>query len=237
VAPLVKICGLTSAAALEAARGADMVGFVFFTASPRAVSPGRAAAISATLAGGPRRVGLFVDAGDAELGDAAASVPLDFLQLHGAETPARCAEVRARFGVPVMKALGVAAREDLDAIPAYAAACDVLLLDAKPPPGAGRPGGNAARFDWSLVAGLRPGVPWLLAGGLTPANVAEALRQTGADGADVSSGVESAPGVKDAEAIRRFVAEARGAAPPSNRSTDPLPPLERDALRRNRRER
>lgn len=210
-APLAKICGLTDEAALLAARDADLVGFVFFPPSPRAVAPARAAGISAALGGGPLRVGLFVDPTDEALEAALRAVPLDAVQLHGRETPARCAEVRARFGAPVMKALGIASRGDLDGVARFAEVCDRLLLDAKPPPGATRPGGNAARFDWSLVAGLRPGVPWLLAGGLTPENVGDALRATGADGADVSSGVESAPGAKDPARVAAFLRAVRGA--------------------------
>jgi phosphoribosylanthranilate isomerase len=209
---LAKICGITSAEALEAARGADFVGFVFFPPSPRAVTAQRAAEISATLPGGPRRVGLFVDPTEAMLETVLAALPLDVIQLHGEETPERCASLRARFGRPVMKALGIGTREDLAAIPAYAAVCELLLLDAKPPRGATRPGGNAEAFDWSLVAGLDPGRPWLLAGGLTPGNVAQALAETGAPGVDVSSGVEAAPGVKDPSKIAAFLAAVRGAS-------------------------
>jgi phosphoribosylanthranilate isomerase len=214
----VKICGLNDAAGLDAAvaAGADMVGFVFYPPSPRAVTPARAAALAARHGpGGPRRVGLFVDPTDAEIAAALAALPLDLIQLHGAETPPRCAEIRARFGLPVMKALGVATAADLEALEAYAPVVDRLLLDAKPPPGAALPGGNAAAFDWGLTAGRPIPRPWLLAGGLTPETVAGAIRTSGAPGVDVSSGVERARGVKDPERIARFVRTAHGrAAPP-----------------------
>lgn len=207
----VKICGVNTPEALAAAAaaGADFVGFVFFAASPRAVTPEGAAAISATHPGGPRRVGLFVDPGDEALAATLAAVPLDLIQLHGAETPARVAAVRARFGVPVMKAIGIGDASDLALIPAHAAVSDRLLLDAKPAPEAALPGGNAHPFEWGLLAGVAIGRPWLLAGGLTPGNVGAAIRAAGAPGVDVSSGVERARGVKDAGLIRDFVAAAR----------------------------
>jgi len=209
----VKICGINSPGALAAAAaaGADDVGFVFFAASPRGVTPAQAAAISAGLPGGPLRVGLFVDPDDATLAATLAEVPLDVLQLHGEESPVRVAEIRARFGLPVMKAIGIAGAGDLAQIPRYAAVADRLLLDAKAPPGAELPGGNAAPFDWGLVRGVAVGRPWLLAGGLTPANVAQAIAASGAEGVDVSSGVEQARGVKDPARIAAFVAAARAA--------------------------
>jgi phosphoribosylanthranilate isomerase len=208
---IVKICGITDPAALAAAAAADFVGLVFFPASPRALTPARAAALAAGAApGGPRRVGLFVDPDDALLDSTLAVMPLDMIQLHGAETPARCAAIRARFGRPVMKALGIGERADLAAIDRYAPAVDWLLLDAKPQPGASRPGGNAEVFDWGLLAGVTVPCPWLLAGGLTPGNVAEALRVSGAPGVDVSSGVEKARGIKDPALIAAFIAAARG---------------------------
>jgi phosphoribosylanthranilate isomerase len=209
----VKICGVNDAAAFDAAvaGGADMVGFVFFPPSPRAVSPARAAELSARHPGGPERVGLFVDPRDEDIAAVLAALPrLDLIQLHGAEDPARCAAIRARFGRPVMKALGIAAPEDLAAVDRFAPAVDRLLLDAKPPVGAELPGGNAAAFDWRLTAGRAIPRPWLLAGGLTPENVAEAVRQSGAPGVDVSSGVERARGVKDPARIATFLANARG---------------------------
>lgn len=204
----VKICGITDAAGLAAAAEADFVGFVFFPASPRAMTPGR---LRALPAGGPRRVGLFVDADDALLVEA---VPLlDMIQLHGKESPARVAEVRRRFGRPVMKAIGVATEADLRAVRDYAGVADMLLLDAKPSPDATRPGGNAQSFDWALAR--RASLPpiWMLAGGLSPLNVAEAIAASGAPAVDVSSGVESAPGVKDARLVKAFIDAARGGAP------------------------
>ena len=208
-----KICGLAEPAGVAAAldAGADALGFVFFARSPRAVSPERAAALSAPAAGRARRVGLFVDATDDTIAAVLAACPLDALQLHGREATPRVAALRARFGLPVIKALGIGAAEDLADARALSGAADALLLDAKPPPGADRPGGHATRFDWSLLEGLRLDVPWLLAGGLTPGTVAEAIRATGAPGVDVSSGVESAPGVKDAAKVAAFLAAARRA--------------------------
>jgi len=207
----VKICGVNDAAGFDAAvaAGADLIGFVFFSPSPRAVTPAEAAALSARADGGPERVGLFVDPDDALLEAVLAALSLDVIQLHGEETPARAAAIRARFGLPVMKALGVAVPADLDALAGYAPVVDRFLLDAKPPPGAALPGGNAAAFDWRLVAGAAIPRPWLLAGGLTPDNVAEARWQSGAPGVDVSSGVERARGVKDPARIAAFVAAAR----------------------------
>jgi phosphoribosylanthranilate isomerase len=207
----VKICGINDEAAMRAAAGADMVGFVFFPASPRAVTPARAAALSATVAGGPLRVGLFVDPTDAALAETLDAVPLEILQLHGEETPDRCAAIRARFGRPVMKALGIASAADLEALDAYAPAVDRFLLDAKAPPGAALPGGNATPFDWTLTAGRPIPRPWLLAGGLTSGNVAAAIRASGAPGVDVSSGVEASRGVKDPARIAAFMAAARTA--------------------------
>ncbi|MDO9708892.1 phosphoribosylanthranilate isomerase [Paracraurococcus lichenis] len=209
---LVKICGVSDAAGFDAAAaaGADFVGFVFYPPSPRAVTPAAAADLSGRVAGGPQRVGLFVDPDDALLEAVLAAVPLDLIQLHGEETPARAAAIRAHFGRPVMKALGVAVPADLVRLAEYAPAVDRFLLDAKPPPGASLPGGNAAAFDWRLVAGQPIPRPWLLAGGLTPETVGEALRQSGAPGVDVSSGVEQARGVKDPARIAAFVAAARG---------------------------
>lgn len=208
----VKVCGIATAEALAAAAqaGADEVGFVFFSASPRALTPEQAGALSATLDGGPGRVGLFVDPTDEELAETLAAVPLDTIQLHGEETPARVAEIRARFRRPVMKALGIATEADLAAIPPHAAVADRLLLDAKAPPGAALPGGNAQPFEWRLVRGLAVGRPWLLAGGLTPHNVAEAIATAGAPGVDASSGLERERGVKDPALVAAFVKAARG---------------------------
>lgn len=207
----VKICGLRDAGSLAlcAELAVDFVGFVFFPPSPRAVTPGQAGALAAAAPAGPRRVGLFVDADDATLAATLAAVKLDVLQLHGAETPARCAEIRARFGLPVMKAIGVGTAADLDQLADYAPVVDRFLLDAKPAPDAVLPGGNAHPFEWALLAGRTIPRPWLLAGGLTPGNVAGAIRVSGAPGVDVSSGVEESRGVKSVSLIRAFVAAAR----------------------------
>jgi phosphoribosylanthranilate isomerase len=204
----IKICGINSAEAIDAAveAGADWVGLNFFPPSPRYVTPAQAAALSARHADGPRRVGLFVDPTDAEIAATLDAVALDIIQLHA--TPGRASDIRARFGRPVWRAVGIAAAADL---PVTSEGADAILLDAKPPKDATRPGGNAARFDWSLLAGWHPGFPWLLAGGLTPENVADAIRATNAPAVDVSSGVESAKGVKDPARIRAFIAAVRRA--------------------------
>ena len=209
----VKICGLRTAADIETAAqaGARYAGFVFFPRSPRNLSVDEAAALALAATDGIARVGLFVDPTDADLDHVLASVPLDIVQLHGAEPPARVAQVRARTGLPVIKAVGVAGPGDLPALTDYGIVADILLIDAKPPKDAALPGGNGLAFDWSLLAGRRFLRPWMLAGGLTPGNVAEAIRLTRAPAVDVSSGVESAPGVKDAGLIRDFVAAATGA--------------------------
>lgn len=208
----VKICGLTTAQDVHAAAtaGATYVGFVFFERSPRHLSPDAARALAIEVPPGIAKVALVVDAGNAALDTLTGTVPLDMLQLHGRETPARVAEIRARYGLPVMKAIGIADRRDLAQIYIYAEVADQLLIDAKPPEGADRPGGNAAAFDWSLIAGRDWPLPWLLAGGLTPDNVADAVTRTGARQVDVSSGVEQAPGRKDPDRIRAFIAAARG---------------------------
>lgn len=206
----VKICGLRQpehvAAAVEA--GARYLGFVFFPKSPRAVSPDEAARLMQDIPAGIARVGLFVDPDDALLTGTLAVAPLDMIQLHGKESPARVAEIKALTGLPVMKALGVAGPEDLDALWDYGLVADMLLVDAKAPKDAVLPGGNGLAFDWRLLTGRKWLKPWLLAGGLTPANVAEAIRLTGAAGVDVSSGVETAPGQKDSDLIRDFIAAA-----------------------------
>ncbi len=204
----VKICGVNTPGAFDAAAGAgaDWAGFVFFARSPRAVSASEAAALSARLEGGPRRVGLFVDPTDAAVAAVLATVKLDVLQVYA--TAERAAALRARFDLPVWLACGVASRLHL---PATALSVDALVLEAKPPAAASRPGGNAARFDWSLLAGWKAPAPWLLAGGLHAGNVAEAIRMAGAPAVDVSSGVETAPGVKDPALIRAFIAAARAA--------------------------
>jgi phosphoribosylanthranilate isomerase len=207
----VKICGISTPEALcvAAEAGADFVGFVFFPPSPRALTPEQAGELSGSLEGGPRRVGLFVDPGDELIEAVLATTPLDLIQLHGKETPDRVATIRAAFGRPVMKALGIATEADLAQIDAFAGVADRLLLDAKPPPEATRPGGNAEAFEWRLARLRKIPVPWLLAGGLTPFNVAEAIRISGAPGVDVSSGVERVKGVKDAALIRDFIGAVR----------------------------
>ena len=209
--PLVKICGLSTAASLSAAleAGADMVGFVFFGPSPRNISLSEAAALGSLVKGRAKKVALTVDADDALIDAISRALSPDILQLHGRETPERAAALSARTGKQIMKAIGVRDRADLAGVPAFAEVCDWLLLDAKPPKEATRPGGNGRAFDWSILDGFSPGKPWLLSGGLTPANVADALTLTRAPGVDVSSGVESAPGVKDEAAIRAFVAAVR----------------------------
>lgn len=201
----VKICGLNTEAAFDAAitAGADWVGFVFFPPSPRFVTPTRAAALIARAPDGPPRVGLFVEPTEATIAEVLESVPLDILQVYGAVDPVA---LRARFGRMVWRAAGVSVATDL---PREMGDADALLIDAKPPKDATRPGGNAQPFEWSIMRGWTAPGPWLLAGGLTAENVAEAIRLTSAPAVDVSSGVESAPGVKDPELIRAFVAEVR----------------------------
>jgi phosphoribosylanthranilate isomerase len=207
----VKICGLTDPADIPAAilAGASYVGFVFFPKSPRHLVLEDAAFMAAAVPMGIMKVALTVDADDAMLDALTEQVPLDMLQLHGSETPERVAEVKARYGLPVMKAVGIADADDLPQLEIYGRVADQLLVDAKPPKGADRPGGNALAFDWSLIAGRRWPVPWMLAGGLTPDNAAQAVRLTGARQLDVSSGVESAPGVKDGALMRAFVEAAQ----------------------------
>ena len=209
----VKICGLTQAQDLAAvvAAGAAYYGLVFFEKSPRNITIEQARALAFETPLGLAKVALTVNADDALLDAITAAVPLDMIQLHGSETPARVAQVKARYGLPVMKAVGVADREDLQALEDYGHVADQLLVDAKPPKGAVLPGGNGLAFDWRLLAGRKWAVPWMLAGGLNPDNVAQAIAMTGARQLDVSSGVESAPGLKDAQRIADFVTNAKGA--------------------------
>lgn len=208
----VKICGITDSADIPAAllAGATYLGFVFYPGSPRNLAIHDAAFLAGTVPPGIAKVGLTVDASDKELDAILDRVPLDMLQLHGRESTDRVAAVRRRYGLPVMKAVGIVEEGDLPALDRYAGVADQLLVDAKPPPGVERPGGNAVPFDWRLIAGRRWPIPWMLAGGLTSDNVAEAVRLTGARQVDVSSGVERAPGVKDGAAMASFVAAARG---------------------------
>lgn len=210
----IKICGLRTQEALDAAlsAGADLVGFVHFARSPRHVTLAEAPALSAHVRGRALKVALVVNADDTLIADVIAALDPDILQLHGAETPERVGDIRARFGRPVMKALPVAVRGDLALVPAYAAVADRLLFDAKPAPGALLPGGNGRVFDWELIRGLDVDRPVMLSGGLDAGNVVEAIAATGVDGVDVSSGVETAPGVKSPEKIHAFVAAARRAS-------------------------
>ncbi|WP_108258808.1 phosphoribosylanthranilate isomerase [Mangrovicoccus ximenensis] len=216
----VKICGLTARDQVEAATraGAAFVGFVFFGKSPRNVTLDQAAALAAAVPPGICKVALTVDADDAALAAIAAAVPIDLLQLHGGESPGRVAEVKARFQLPVMKALGIASAEDVAGVARYNGVADMFLLDAKAPKDAVLPGGNGLAFDWRLIAGRTFARPWMLAGGLTPGNVGEAVARTGAPNVDVSSGVESAPGIKDPLKVARFVEAAQV-------SGDPVPIL------------
>jgi len=204
----VKICGLTDPAALDAAvtAGAAYLGFVFFPKSPRNIAIEAARELALRAPPGVAKVALVVDPDDAALDAILQAVPLDMLQLHGQESPARVAELRARHGLPVMKAVGLAGPDDLPALDAYAGVADQILVDARPKPGADLPGGNGLAFDWTLLEGRRWARPWMLAGGLTPDNVAEAVRLTGARQVDVSSGVEASRGVKDPARIAAFCA-------------------------------
>ena len=208
---LVKICGLSTPETLDVAleAGADMVGFVFFPPSPRNISCEQGHALGNRVQGRAKKVALSVDADDALLEQIVAALKPDLLQLHGHETPQRVAAIRENFGLPVMKALAIETKADLAAIAPYAGVADRLLFDARPPRDATRPGGLGKPFDWHLLEGLDLPVPFMLAGGVDPVNVAEALRITRAPGVDVSSGVESAPGVKDPEKIRAFIRAAR----------------------------
>jgi phosphoribosylanthranilate isomerase len=207
---LVKICGLSTPASVDAAikAGADMVGFVFFARSPRNVSIEAAAALASRARGRAGIVALTVDAEDAALADIVAALRPDLLQLHGRESPERLAHLRALFGVPLMKVIGVAVRSDLAATQAYGNA-DRFLLDTKPPADAALPGGNGLSFDWTMLEGFNAQAPIMLSGGLDSDNVAEAIRVARPDGVDVSSGVERAPGLKDEAKIAAFIRAAR----------------------------
>ena len=211
---IVKICGLASSEALDVAieAGADMVGFVFFPPSPRHLGLAEAQALGRRVRGRAQKVALSVDADDALLDAVVEALQPDLLQLHGKETPARVAALKARFGRPVIKAIAIESGADLAAIAAYAGVADRLLFDARPPRAATRPGGLGKSFDWRLLENVDPGTPFLLSGGLDAGNVGEALRITRAPGVDVSSGVERAPGQKDPDKIRRFIRAAREAA-------------------------
>jgi phosphoribosylanthranilate isomerase len=206
----VKICGLKRpeeiAAAVDA--GAGYIGFVHFAKSPRHLELDVIRELAIEVPPGIARVLLTVDPDDDLLDAIATTLPIDVIQLHGAETPERVSEIRHRLGLPVMKAVGVADAADLPRLDAYEAVADMLLVDARPPKGASRPGGNGIAFDWRLLAGREWAKPWMLAGGLSDENVAQAIRLTGARQVDVSTGIESAPGVKDIDRIAAFVAAA-----------------------------
>lgn len=215
---LVKICGLKTPEALDVAleAGADMVGFVFFPPSPRHVGLAAAAELGRRVGDRARKVALIVDADDVLLKSITDALRPDLLQLHGAETPARVQAIKARFGLPVMKAIAVEARADLAAVKLYHTVADRLLFDARAPREATRPGGLGKPFDWHLLEELDLAVPYMLSGGLDPDNVAAALRITSAPGVDVSSGVERAPGEKDHDKIRAFIRAARRVQMPAS---------------------
>lgn len=215
----VKICGLSTRETLSAALdcGADMVGFVFFPASPRHIGLTLARELGVLAKGRAQKVALTVDADNSDIENIVETLRPDMLQLHGHESTARVREIKKLFGLPVMKALPVAEAADLSVAPSYAAVADRLLFDAKPPQDATRPGGLGVSFDWNLLGGLTLDRPWMLSGGLHAGNLAEALRLTRAPGVDVSSGVETAPGVKDAALIEAFIRAARA---PSNATLD-----------------
>jgi phosphoribosylanthranilate isomerase len=204
-----KICGINDVAAMQAAvaNGAAYVGLVFYPQSPRSISPATAAKLAALVPEGVTKVGLFVDPDNALIARVLQEVPLDLLQLHGSETPARCTDIRNRFGRPVMKVIKVATLDDVKSANDYCDLVDWLMFDAKPPSSmtSALPGGNAVQFDWTLLAGWKWPVPWMLAGGLVADNVAEAVSRSGTAVVDVSSGVESAPGKKDPAEIKRFL--------------------------------
>jgi phosphoribosylanthranilate isomerase len=207
----VKICGLSTRETLDVAlgAGADMVGFVFFPPSPRHLSLEAARALGKQARGRAAKVALTVDADDATLSNIVDTMQPDLLQLHGKETIARLRDIKAKFGLPVMKAIAVETSADLAVLPGFAGVADRILFDARPPKGATRPGGLGAVFDWQLLSKLELKLPYMVSGGLNPDNVAEAVRVTRAGGVDVSSGVESAPGIKDPEMIRQFIRAAR----------------------------
>ena len=208
---LVKICGLTSPEAIKGAAqaGATYGGLVFYEKSPRHLSLVKAREVALAAPPGFAKVALVVNPQDAFLEEMLSQVPIDILQLHGAEQPQRVQQIKQSTGLPIMKALGIATAQDLHEIDRYAEICDQLLIDAKPTLGAKLPGGNGLAFDWQLLENHTWKIPWMLAGGLTPDNVAQAIRVTQARQIDVSSGVECAPGLKDMDKMRNFVVQAR----------------------------
>jgi phosphoribosylanthranilate isomerase len=209
----VKICGISTPEAMAAAvgGGADYVGLVFYPPSPRAVTPGEARQLARRVPEGVVKVGMLVNMGDAEIEAILAEAPLDLLQLHGSEAPGRVAEIRARFGLPVMKAVPIAGAAEVEVAAGYCGVVDRLLFDAKPPKDMkdALPGGNALSFDWKLLAGRSWPIPWMLSGGLNAENLARAVETSGAAAVDVSSGVEDRPGVKNPDKIRTFLAAAK----------------------------
>ena len=208
----VKICGLTTLGTLSAAvaSGASYVGFVFFEKSPRHLTIKQASIMAESVPTGICKTALVVDPTDQELDSLLGAVPIDMIQLHGHETVERVSEVKQRFGLPVMKAVGISDETDLNQLNEYSRVSDQILVDAKPPKDANIPGGNGLAFDWRLIAGRRWPTPWMLAGGLTNKNVAEAARLTGARQFDVSSGVETLTGVKDIQLISDFIQATNG---------------------------
>jgi phosphoribosylanthranilate isomerase len=208
--PKIKICGLNDAAAVDAAvaSGADYLGFVIFPKSPRHISPAEAGRLAARK-GAAKSVAVLVDPSEPQLGIVLRDMRPDYIQLHGGESPARCLDARHYAEHGVWKAMGVSTANDLAAAASYAGHVDGFVFDAKPPKDADRPGGLGEAWDYSLLKDFDPGAPWLLAGGLTPDTVTGAIQQSGAPGVDVVSGVESAPGVKDIEKIKAFIAAVR----------------------------
>jgi phosphoribosylanthranilate isomerase len=209
----IKICGLRTEEALAAAiaGGASHVGFIFFPKSPRNIDPAEAGRLRRLASGRAKAVAVTVDTDDVTLDAIVEAMTPDVLQLHGSESPARVTELKARYGLPVMKALSIREKADLDHVADYAGVADRLLFDAKPPKGAELPGGNGMAFDWRLLEGVDPALPYMLSGGLNAANIAEALAIARPSGIDISSGVESAPGVKDARLIEAFFRAVAGA--------------------------
>jgi len=224
---IAKICGLSTEEAVTAASagGAAYLGFVFYPPSPRAVTPQRAARLCAGVAAGIARVGLFVDADDRAIEAALMAAPIDILQFHGRESPERVVAAKRRFGRPVMKAVAIAGFEDVLGAARYEDVVDILLFDAKPPPLPNAlPGGNGLAFDWALIAGRPWRAPWMLSGGLSAELLPEAVRISGAAAVDVSSGVESRPGIKDLDKIRAFLTAASALQSPTNRGRRPYTP-------------
>jgi phosphoribosylanthranilate isomerase len=209
----IKICGLKTAEALDAALagGASHVGFIFFPKSPRNIEPAEAGRLRHAARGRAKAVAVTVDADNALLDEIVAAMSPDMLQLHGAESPERVMELKTRYGLPVMKALAIREEADFDAIRPFLDLADRFLFDAKPPKGADLPGGNGVAFDWTLLSGVDPGMDYMLSGGLNAANIGKALRLADPPGIDISSGVESAPGVKDTALIEEFFQVARSA--------------------------